>query len=290
MPGYEGPQDTLIHAVATPALRVAWAKRRCWHGETVNITVRTSCFITDPVDLKLTIQDGDETVIDTIDLKVKDPGATIVGQDQAPLGTNDFSSFLLKLRGSNPQVGFITFGGSDLTSFLKQFQQIGMKGKVVISSPIVNDSDLWAAGPQAATGIYPKLWNYSGPYNTPKSQAFAKKYIAKFGEPPEVEAWQDWFGTTAILTAIQKTGSTDSKKLVEFLEKHKFEGFKDMPIYFRSWDHQLIQPVIVAKVKDNITDKYDYFDVLAQFPKGGAKELESFYGTKEEVGCKMGPL
>jgi len=223
-------------------------------------------------------------------LKLKDPSATIVGQDQAPLGTNDFSSFLLKLRGSNPQVGFITFGGSDLTSFLKQFQQIGMKGKVVISSPIVNDSDLWAAGPQAATGIYPKLWNYSGPYNTPKSQAFAKKYIAKFGEPPEVEGWQDWFGTTAILTAIQKTGSTDSKKLVEFLEKHKFEGYKDMPIYFRSWDHQLIQPVIVAKVKDNITDKYDYFDVLAQFPKGGAKELESFYGTKEEVGCKMGPL
>ena len=96
-------------------------------------------------------------------LKQQDPGATIVGQDQAPLGTTDFSAFLLKLRGGNPQVAFVTFGGSDLTNFLKQFQGIGMTGKVLISSPIVNDSDLWAAGPQAVTGVYPKLWNYTGP-------------------------------------------------------------------------------------------------------------------------------
>ncbi len=222
-------------------------------------------------------------------LKMKDSSAVITGEDQAPLGTNDFSSFLLKLRGGNPQVGWITFGGSDLTSFLKQFQQIGLKGKVLISSPIVNDSDLWAAGPEAVTGSYPKLWNYTGRYNTPKSQAFAKRYIEKFGAAPEVEAWQDWFGTTSILTAIQKTGSTDSKKLVQFLESHKFEGYKDMPIYFRSWDHQLVQPVLVTKVKDKITDKYDYFDVITQLPQA-AKDLESFYGTKEEVGCKLGPL
>lgn len=223
-------------------------------------------------------------------LKQQDPSATITGQDQAPLGTTDFSAFLLKLRGGNPQVAWVTFGGSDLTNFLKQFQGIGMTGKVLISSPIVNDSDLWAAGPQAVTGIYPKLWNYTGPFNTPKSQAFAKKYQAKFGEPPEVEGWQDWFGMTSILTAIQKTGSTDSKKLVAFLEEHKFEGYKDMPIYFRSWDHQLVQPVLVAQVKPKITDKFDYFDILAEFPKGGAKELDSFYGTKQEVGCNLGPL
>ena len=222
-------------------------------------------------------------------LKQQDPGATIVGQDQAPLGTTDFSAFLLKLRGGNPQVAWVTFGGSDLTNFLKQFQGIGMTGKVLISSPIVNDSDLWAAGPQAVTGIYPKLWNYTGPYNTPKSQAFAKKYQAKFGEPPEVEGWQDWFGMTSILTAIQKTGSTDSKKLVAFLEGNKFEGYKDMPIYFRSWDHQLVQPVLVAQVKPKITDKFDYFDILAEFPKGGAKELDSFLWHQAGSRLQHGP-
>jgi branched-chain amino acid transport system substrate-binding protein len=222
-------------------------------------------------------------------LKKVDPAHVIVGHDQAPLGTNDFSAFLLKMRAGNPQVAWVTFGGSDLTSFLKQFQGIGMIGKVVVSSPIVNDSDLWAAGPQSATGVYPKIWNYTSPYNTPKANDFAKRYMAQFGYPPESEGWQDWFGVTAILTAIQKTGSTDSKKLVDFLENYKFEGIKPMPIYFRSWDHQLIQPTYAAVVKPQITDKYDYFDIVAQYPKS-AKDLDAFYGTKEEVGCKMGPL
>jgi branched-chain amino acid transport system substrate-binding protein len=222
-------------------------------------------------------------------LKKNDPQATIVGQDQAPLETSDFSSYLLKLRAANPQVAWVTFGGSDLTNFLKQFQQIGMTGKVLISSPIVDDVDLWTAGTQAATGIYPKVWNYTGPHNTPKSQDFAKRYQAKFGEAPEVQGWQDWFGITAILTAIQQTKSTDSSKLVQYLEAHKFDGYKDMPIYFRSWDHQLVQPVLVVKVKSKITDKWDYFDVVGQYPLA-AKDLDAFYGTKQEIGCNMGPL
>jgi branched-chain amino acid transport system substrate-binding protein len=223
-------------------------------------------------------------------LPKRDPGAKIVGTDEAPLGTTDFSSFLLKMRGLNPQVVFSAFGGIDLTNELKQLQGIGMTRKIVLSSPILNDSDLWAAGPQASFGIYPKIWNYTGAHMGPKGIDFAKRYQARFGAAPESEAWQDRFGMTASLTAIQETKSTDPKKLVQFLEsEHKFVGYKDMPIYFRSWDHQLMQPILVVKTKDKITDKYDYFDVLDEFPKS-AKELDAFYGSKQEVGCKLGPL
>jgi branched-chain amino acid transport system substrate-binding protein len=40
-----------------------------------------------------------------------------------------------------------------------------------------------------------------------------------------------------------------------------------MPIWFRDFDHQLIQPTLVASVKEKITDKYDYFDITAEYPK-----------------------
>jgi branched-chain amino acid transport system substrate-binding protein len=222
------------------------------------------------------------------ELLVKD-GGKVLGFDQAPLGTTDYSSYVLKIRQANPKVIFVGLGGTDLTNFLKQIHDIGLTGKVEISSPIVNDSDLWAAGPGVAAGLYPKLWNYTGAHNTPKSKTFADKYQKKFGVPPEVEGWQDWFGTTAILTAIKETGSTDSAKLIAFLEQHKFEGYKEMPIYFRSWDHQLIQPTLVVKIKTKIDNKYDYFDVVEQVPKDAGK-LEEYYGSKEEVGCKMGEL
>ena len=220
------------------------------------------------------------------ELLVKD-GGKVLGYDQAPLGTTDYSSYVLKIRQANPKVIFVGLGGTDLTNFLKQLHDVGLTDKVEISSPIVNDSDLWAAGPGIAFGLYPKLWNYSGAHNTAMSKAFADHYQKQFGAPPEVEAWQDWFGTTAILTAIKQTGSTDSAKLIAFLEQHKFAGYKEMPIYFRAWDHQLIQPTLVVKVKKNIDHKYDYFDVVAQFPQDASK-LDEFYGSKEEIGCKLG--
>jgi len=222
------------------------------------------------------------------ELLVQD-GGKVLGADQAPLGTSDFSSYILKIQQANPQVVFLGLGGTDLTNFLKQFHDVGLTGKIELSSPIVNDSDLWAAGPGAATGLFPKLWNYTGPHITQRSEAFAKKYRARFGQPPEVEGWQDWFGCTSILTAIKEARSTESPKLVRFLEEHKFEGYKDKPIYYRSWDHQLVQPTLVARVKPKITDKYDYFDIIAEFPQGGMT-LEEFYGSKEEIGCKLGEL
>src|SRR5699024_489020 len=162
---------------------------------------------------------------------------------------------------------FLGIGGSDITNFLKQLHQMGLTDSYTVSSLVANDTDLWAVGKNAATGIYPKIWNYTGDQNTAKSKAFAKKYIEKFGTPPESEAWQDYFGMSALLTAIKETGSTDSDKIVDFLETHKFEGYKQRPIYFRKWDHQLIQPVLVAKVRKPITDRYDYFKVIDVQPK-----------------------
>jgi branched-chain amino acid transport system substrate-binding protein len=211
-------------------------------------------------------------------------GGTVLGVDQAPLGTTDYSSYILKLRAANPDVVYTGIGGTDMTNFLKQMHEIGLTRQMPLSGPVVNDSDLWAAGPEAAFGVFPKLWNYTGAHNTPGGLKFAQDYRTKFGAPPEVQGWQDWFGTTAILTAIKETGSTDSTKLVAFLEEHKFEGYKDTPIWFRNFDHQLIQPVLVASVKDKITDKFDYFDIVAEYPQD-ASQLDAFYGSQADVGC-----
>jgi branched-chain amino acid transport system substrate-binding protein len=60
-----------------------------------------------------------------------------------------------------------------------------------------------------------------------------------------------------------------------------------MPIFFRDFDHQLIQPTLVASVKEKITEKYDYFDITAEFPKE-ASQLDAFYGSQQEIGCPLG--
>jgi branched-chain amino acid transport system substrate-binding protein len=46
-------------------------------------------------------------------------GGTVLGVDQAPLGTTDYSSYILKLRAANPDVVYTGIGGTDMTNFLK---------------------------------------------------------------------------------------------------------------------------------------------------------------------------
>ena len=112
------------------------------------------------------------------DVLVKD-GGTVLGYDQAPLGTTDYSSYILKLRQAKPDVLYVGLGGTDLTNILKQMHEIGLTRQMALSSPIVNDSDLWAAGPDAAFGTYPKLWNYTGPHLTKRSAEFVEAYRKK---------------------------------------------------------------------------------------------------------------
>ena len=72
------------------------------------------------------------------------------------------------------------------------------------------------------------------------------------------------------------------------LEKWKnAEG--DFPFYFREWDHQLVRPAVIVKVKANITDKWDFMDFL-KYTSDSPESTEKAFGTKEEVGCKMPAL
>lgn len=217
---------------------------------------------------------------------LKQDGGKVVGADTTPLGTTDFSSFILKIAAAKPDLVFLTIGGSDMVNFLKQYHQMGLTGKIPISNVVCDDSDLWSAGPEAATGIWPKIWNHTGSQNTERSKNFITSYQTRFKSVPGNQSWQDWFSVTSILTAIRETGTTDSGKLVQFLESHKFEGYKKDPMYYRSWDHELVQPTLITKVKDKITDKYDLLDVIAEVPAKG-QTYDELFGVEKDSACKM---
>jgi branched-chain amino acid transport system substrate-binding protein len=90
------------------------------------------------------------------------------------------------------------------------------------------------------------------------------------------------------LLGIEKAKTTDSKAIVESLESLRLmDG--TMPSYIRAFDHQVVRRFLVVGIKEHITDKWDYFDILEQAPKDAAG-LEPLFGTKEEIGCTMGDL
>ncbi|MDE2363438.1 MAG: amino acid ABC transporter substrate-binding protein, partial [Hyphomicrobiales bacterium] len=103
-------------------------------------------------------------------------GGTVVGADEAPVNTADYSSFILKIRAAKPDVVIGGISASDLTTFLKQWNELGMRGKIPFAEIAVGNTDLWGVGPEAADGLFTLTWYYKNPNNPPEEQAMAAAY------------------------------------------------------------------------------------------------------------------
>ena len=216
---------------------------------------------------------------------LKAAGGTEVGSDEVPLNTADFSSFILKIRQAKPDVVVGGLSAGDLSTFLKQWNELGMKGKIPFVEIAIGDTDIWAVGPEAATGTFTKLWYYRNPENLPEEKSFASAYERKYRRPPADKAWMGWITAKSLFESMDAAKSTDPMAIIEALEAWKMQSSQTSYSY-RRFDHQMLVRNLAVTVKDKITDKWDYFDVKATLPENPA-DLGKVFGTQEEVGCKM---
>jgi branched-chain amino acid transport system substrate-binding protein len=219
---------------------------------------------------------------------LKEVGGKVVGTDQVPLNTPDYSSFILKIRQAKPDVVVGGLSSGDLSNFLKQWNEMGMKGKIPFAEIAIGDSDLWSIGPDAATGIFTKPWYYKDPNNSPEEKAFAEAYQKKYKRVAADKAFLGWFAMRTLLGSIENAKSTEPAAIVNALEKWRGK-VAGVPIGYREWDHQMLRPLIVTGVKPKITDPTDMLNVLKTVPANAA-DLDSIFGSKAEVGCQLGPL
>jgi branched-chain amino acid transport system substrate-binding protein len=216
---------------------------------------------------------------------LKAAGGTEVGSDEVPLNTADFSSFILKIRQAQPDVVVGGLSAGDLSTFLKQWDAMGMKGKIPFLEIAIGDTDIWAVGPEAATGTFTALWWYKNPNNTPEEKQFAVEYEKKYQKPAADKAWMGWITARSLFESIDTAKSLEPMPIIEALEAWKApaDGYS---YSYRKFDHQMMMRNLAVTVKPKITDKWDYFDVAATLPQD-PKDLASVFGTPEEIGCKM---
>jgi branched-chain amino acid transport system substrate-binding protein len=217
---------------------------------------------------------------------LKAAGGTEVGSDEVPLNTADFSSFILKIRQAKPDVVVGGLSAGDLSTFLKQWNELGMKGKIPFVEIAIGDTDIWAVGPDAASGTFTKMWYYNNPANPPEEQAFAAAYLKKYGKPAADKAWMGWITARSLFESIDAAKSLEPDAIIAALEAWKVP-IGSASYSYRKFDHQMLVRNLAVSVKDKITDKWDYFDVKATLPENPA-DLDKVFGTPEEIGCKMG--
>jgi branched-chain amino acid transport system substrate-binding protein len=213
-------------------------------------------------------------------------GGKFAGDDLIPTDATDFSSYLLKIRNAKPDLVVLNLAGNQITNFLKQYAEFGLKFPV---GGFGFDTALaWAAGKGNFVGTWPVVWHHL--IETSGSKAFVAAFTKKYGKPPENQAWGDYMALKIMAQSMNELKTTDQTKIVEHLEKGaKFDILKTREGYFRAQDHQLMQEMyaITALPADQIKNQWDIFKSSGPVP-GANESLEVIASTKDEATCNFG--
>ncbi len=215
----------------------------------------------------------------------KDNGGEVIGDELVATDVTEFSPFLLKIRQAKPDIVCSNLAGNQVTNLIKQYAEFGLPFPIVGFN--LNTADAWAAGEGNLSGTWPTVWYHT--LEVPASKTFVANFIKKYGKPPENHAWIEYVSLKIMAQAITETKSTDTEKLIAYLEKEaKFDILKARQGYFRSWDHQLMQEAypFTVKEKGQAKDQWDFL-ALGQAVPNADESLEVLSVQKAQNTCVL---
>jgi len=192
-------------------------------------------------------------------------GGTITGNELTPLGTADFSAYLIKARAANPDVLLVLPQGSDMVNCLKQIAQFGIDKQIHVAGLQQELESLEAMPPEARVGVWMFEWYWKQP-NTPGLDQFVAEIRKRSGG--KVPTARTWFGYTSVWTyalAANHEKSLDGMKLAKALGNFELPPevkLQPNKVYYREGDHQLMTTAFVGKALQKAAgDPEDLFQV-----------------------------
>ncbi len=210
-------------------------------------------------------------------------GGTEVGADLAPLGTTDFSSYLIKAQAANPDVIVFLTQGADMINALKQAVQFGLEKRFHLAGAQQELEALEGLPPEARVGTWVFEWYWKQP-NVPHLDEFVAAIRKKTGKVPTARTWQGFASTWSFALAANAAQSLDATKTARAMQDMKLPpevALMPTPPYYRAGDHQLMPTLYVGQAQAKGTDPEDLFKVT-EYVKG-----PDAAGPVEETGCKI---
>lgn len=209
-------------------------------------------------------------------------GGTVAGKIRAPLGSTDFSSYLLQAQASGADALILNVSGPDLVNAVKQVQEFGiMAGGMKVALPALHQSDARAIGVEAMQGV-----RFAAPWFWKKDEAsadFGKRMMEITGNAPGWVAAGTYSAVSNYLNAVETAGTDDPAAVLKVLHEMKIEDFfvQNGTMYPNG---RLIHDMYSLQVKTpaEVQEKDDFFKLIATVP---AKEAFKPYS---ESACTIG--
>ncbi len=215
---------------------------------------------------------------------VKAAGGTVLGQVRHPLGTADFSQYLVQAQASGADVLGLANAGGDNTNTLKQAQEFGLSRTMRMAGPVVNINAPQALGLAAMGGILmvtPFYWD-----RDEACRAFARRFQAKHPRrnmPNDMQAGC-YSATLVYLATIAAGGgkSDDGEAVVAAMKRHPVHDPLFGTTEIRT-DGRALHPVYLMQAKTPAESKgdWDFFKLLSTLPADQA------WRPQQDGGCKL---
>lgn len=211
---------------------------------------------------------------------IEQAGGKVVGSVKHPLGTTDFSSYLLQAQSSGAKAIVILNAGLDLSNSLKQAAEFRItKGGQSVSVFGMTINSVAAMGLETAQGLsitVPFYWD-----RDEASRAWSKRFMERNnGVVPTYIMAGVYSAVTHYLKSVQAAGTDAGPAVVAKMKATPVNDFMSKDVKIRE-DGQVMRPVYPVEVKSPAQSKgkNDFYTVGTAIPG------EQIFRPLSEGGC-----
>ncbi len=202
----------------------------------------------------------------------------------APLGTTDFSSYLLNIANSGADVFVNIAFGADAVASTKQAEQFNILQKMKYVVPNISQFQAKELGAKIMGGTYgTQAWWWTEEDHFPLAKTFVQDFEKAYGYKPRWGASEAYVQMMVWADAVSRAGDFYPVDVIKKLEDGTKVDTIYGKVYYRAGDHQMVRPVpvVVGKKPDEMKSKEDYYKIVEIVPG------EQTMPPLKETGCHM---
>jgi ABC-type branched-subunit amino acid transport system substrate-binding protein len=265
---------------------VRYSFRQDFYGQTAAAAIGPVLLKTYGKNRKCAFMTPDYTYGHTVTKSVNDyltehGGWTMVTNQVAPLGSPDYSSYLLNIANSGAEFLLNVNWGHDAVLSTQQAEQFGILKKMQLVIPYQTPFLAKEVGANITQGVLAATdfwWTLEDRY--PVAKAFVDAFYKKFGYRPEWGADNSYMQFAMWADACERAGSFYPPDVIKAYEAGVHINSTVGDVYFRAADHQLVRPVIIVKGKapSAMKNNEDFWEVMEVVPGAGLMQAPDAFG------------
>lgn len=213
---------------------------------------------------------------------VEATGGEVLGTSRHPLGTSDFSSYLLQAQSSGAKVIGLANAGSDMINAMKQAREFGIiQGGQDMAGLLVNLPDIQALGLEDTQGLLlaeNAYWKMND-----ETEEWSRRFMERFdGRAPSSLQIAVYTGVMHYLEAVEAAGTDEADAVMAKMRELPINDMTTDEAYIRE-DGRVIRDMYLMQVKtpEESAEEWDFYEIAATVPG------EEAYRPLSEGGCDL---